>query len=46
MAFTPEALSITPGWLKERLKETGFLDIRQNEIVPGMTKAIFAHKKA
>jgi ubiquinone/menaquinone biosynthesis C-methylase UbiE len=46
MAFTPEALSITPGWLKERLKETGFLDIRQNEIVPGMTKAIFAYKKA
>jgi ubiquinone/menaquinone biosynthesis C-methylase UbiE len=45
MAFTPEALSVTPGWLNERLKEAGFLDIRKDEVVPGMTKAIFAYKK-
>ncbi len=45
MAFTPEAYSITPGWLNEHLKTTGFKDTTQDDIVPGMTKGIFAYKK-
>ncbi len=44
MAFTPEARSVTPGWLKERLKEVGFTDIREDEMVPGMTRVIYARK--
>jgi predicted transcriptional regulator len=46
MAFTPEARSVTPGWLKERMSALGFVDIREEEVVPGMTRAIFAQKKA
>lgn len=44
MAFTPDARSVTPGWLKERLKDVGFVDIREEEVVPGMTRVIHARK--
>lgn len=44
MAFTPEARSVTPGWLMERMKEVGFVDIREEEMVPGMTRLICGRK--
>ena len=42
--FTPEARSVTPGWVKDRMKEVGFTDIEENELVPGMTRLIHARK--
>ena len=44
MAFTPDARSVTPGWLQTKLKEVGFTDIREEEMVPGMTRLIAARK--
>lgn len=46
MAFTPEARSVTPSWLKEQMSAAGFLDIREDEVVPGMTRVIHARKEA
>lgn len=44
MAFTPEARSVTPGWLRTRLQETGFVDIQEDEMIPGLTRLIHARK--
>ena len=44
MAFTPEARSVTPGWLTSRMQEAGFIDIREEEMIPGMTHLIHARK--
>ena len=44
MAFTPEARSVTPGWLYSRMDEAGFTDIHEEELVPGMTRLIHARK--
>ncbi len=44
MAFTPEARSVTPGWIEERMKAAGFVDIHEAELVPGMTRVIHARK--
>jgi len=44
MAFTPEARSVTPGWLKGRMEEVGFTDFREEEMIPGMTRLIHARK--
>ena len=44
MAFTPDARSVTPGWLQTKLKEVGFTDVREEEMVPGMTRLIAARK--
>ena len=46
MAFTPDARSVTPGWLQSKLEETGFTDIREEEMVPGMTRLIAAREPA
>ena len=46
MAFTPEARSVTPGWLKQRMAEAGFSDIHEEEMIPGMTRLIHARKGA
>jgi ubiquinone/menaquinone biosynthesis C-methylase UbiE len=42
----PEAISFTPGWLSERLREQGFAveDIR--EVIPRSTKLLIAKKTA
>lgn len=45
MAFTPEARSITPSWLKDLLSKAGFQDVREDEMIPGMTRLIHARKK-
>ena len=44
MAFTPEARSVTPGWLRTRLQDAGFLDIQEDEMIPGLTRLIHARK--
>lgn len=44
MAFTPEARSVTPGWLKTRMTEAGFVDIREDDMVPGLTRLVSARK--
>ncbi|MDE0780268.1 MAG: methyltransferase [Alphaproteobacteria bacterium] len=46
MAFTPDARSVTPGWLTEKMSAAGFKDIHEDEVVPGMTRVISARKKA
>jgi ubiquinone/menaquinone biosynthesis C-methylase UbiE len=46
MAFTPEARSVTPGWLRNRLHEVGFVDIQEDEMIPGLTRLIHAKKPA
>jgi SAM-dependent methyltransferase len=46
MAFTPEARSVTPGWLKETMIEVGFTDIQEHEMIPGLTRLIYARKAA
>ena len=44
MAFTPDARSVTPGWLRTRLQDVGFVDIREDEMIPGLTRLIHARK--
>ena len=44
MAFTPEARSVTPGWLRTRLQDAGFVDIQEEEMIPGLTCLIHARK--
>ncbi len=44
MAFTPDARSVTPGWLRSRLKDVGFVDIVEDEMIPGLTRVVHARK--
>lgn len=44
MAFTPDARSVTPGWLKEHMRNVGFVDIVEDEMIPGLTRLIHARK--
>lgn len=44
MAFTPDARSVTPGWLRTRLNEVGFTDIKEDDMIPGLTRLIHARK--
>lgn len=44
MAFTPDARSVTPGWLRTRLHDAGFVDIQEDEMIPGLTRLIHARK--
>jgi len=44
MAFTPEARSVTPDWLRTRLQEAGFVDIQEDGMIPGLTRLIHARK--
>lgn len=46
MAFTPEARSVTPGWLTARMAEVGFTDIQEHEMVPGLTRLVVGTKPA
>ena len=45
MAFTPDARSVTPGCLRTRLHEVGFVNIREDEMIPGLTRLIHARKQ-
>ncbi len=44
MAFTPDAQSVTAGWLKAELTKVGFTDVRDDETIPGLTRLVHARK--
>lgn len=44
MAFTPEARSVTPGWLRAQMDDAGFVDIQEDDMIPGLTRLIHARK--
>ena len=44
MAFTPDAHSITAGWLKEEMEKVGFTDIEDSQAIPGLTHLVHAKK--
>lgn len=46
MAFTPDARSATPGWLSGLMTDAGFTDIREEDMVPGLTRLLHARKPA
>lgn len=46
MAFTPDAQSLSLGWLDQQLREVGFEIAERGELIPGMTKLIVGKKPA
>ena len=44
MTFTPDAKSVTPGWLSGVLTGVGFGDVETNDLIPGMTRVMMARK--
>jgi len=44
MAFTPDAHSVTAGWLKKQMKKVGFVDICEDETIPNLTKLVHGRK--
>jgi len=46
MAFTPDAHSVTAGWLREEMAKVGFVDIKNEETIPGLTRLVYGRKPA
>ena len=44
MAFTPDAHSVTAGWLKNEMVKVGFVDIQDDQTIPGLTHLVHAKK--
>jgi ubiquinone/menaquinone biosynthesis C-methylase UbiE len=44
MAFTPDAKSVTPGWLLSQLDGVGFVEAKECEMIPGLTRLVHARK--
>jgi len=44
MAFTPDARSVTPGWLRTNMEAAGFVDIQEEDMIPGLTRLVHARK--
>lgn len=44
MAFTPDAHSVTAGWLKAEMKKVGFIEIQDIQIIQGLTQLVHARK--
>lgn len=44
MAFTPDAHSVTAGWLKTEMEKVGFVDVRDDQTIPGLTHLVHARK--
>ncbi|WP_169569748.1 methyltransferase [Sneathiella limimaris] len=44
MAFTPDAHSVTAGWLKAEMEKVGFVDVQDEQTIPGMTHLVHAKK--
>jgi 2-hydroxy-4-(methylsulfanyl)butanoate S-methyltransferase len=44
MTFTPDAQSVTPGWLSGVMTGVGFTDVETNDLIPGMTRVMMARK--
>jgi SAM-dependent methyltransferase len=45
-AFTPEARSLSDGWLAERMRAAGFERVEVGPLIPGMTKLATGHRPA
>ncbi|MEE4300161.1 MAG: methyltransferase [Pseudomonadales bacterium] len=41
-AFNPEARSVTPAFVRARMDEAGFEDVRVETLIPGMTRLVHA----
>ncbi len=46
MAFTPDAHSVTAGWLIDEMEKVGFVDIQDDQTIPGLTHLVHAKKPA
>jgi 2-hydroxy-4-(methylsulfanyl)butanoate S-methyltransferase len=46
MAFTPDAHSVTVGWIKEEMTKVGFVNIEDDQTIPGLTQLVHARKPA
>ncbi len=44
LAFTPDAVSITPGWLQKNMVDCSFGSPQVETLIAGMTKIIWAEK--
>lgn len=44
LAFTPDAVSITPGWLAEKMVAEGFSEPKTQTLIEGMTRVVSAAK--
>ncbi len=44
MAFTPDAHSVTAGWLKTEMEKVGFVDVQDDQTIPGLTHLVHARK--
>ena len=46
MAFTPDAHSVTAGWLKNEMTKVGFTNIQDDQTIPSLTHLVHAKKPA
>ena len=44
LAFTPTAKSITPSWVSKVLKDQGFIKVKNDVLIAGMTKIVWGVK--
>lgn len=44
MAFTPDAHSVTAGWVNAEMQKVGFVDIQDDQTIPGLTHLVHARK--
>lgn len=44
MAFTPDARSVTAGWLTAEMRKVGFIDVEDDQTIPGLTHLVHARK--
>ena len=40
MVYTPDGFGMTPGFIRERMEEAGFVDIKEYDLIPGMTRVL------
>jgi predicted O-methyltransferase YrrM len=46
MSFTPDADSLLVGEMRDMLSDIGFVDVQDAQMIPGMTKLVWARKAA
>ena len=44
VSFNPDCSPLTPSWLSKLLAASGFTDIREQDLIPGITKLVSARK--
>ena len=44
VSFNPDCSPLTPGWLSKLLATSGFTDIREQDLISGITKLVSARK--